>query len=158
MHFECFCSIHVQHIRMLPMQAIHNEHPSGKSESEILTGGMETRKTNRFWKSRARAAEEKPVYQSRRVKCITKIESSSEKLRLYKNEEKISGYKSNSPASGRANPASSRLRRGKKPPESKTWPRHDPHYKGNNRNKITPEQKNEVMWCAWRRSHYKCSK
>lgn len=76
---------------MLPMQTIHNEHPSGKSESEILTGGMETRKTNRFWKSRARAAEQKSVYQSRRVKCITKIESSSEKLRLYKNEEKISG-------------------------------------------------------------------
>lgn len=98
---------------------IHNKHPSEKSESEILTGGMETRKTNRFWEPRARAAEGKPVYQRRRVKCITKIKSSSEKLKLHKNEEKIRGQKSNSPTHGWANPASSRLRRGKKTPEGR---------------------------------------
>lgn len=68
------------------MQNIHNKHPSEESESKILlTGGMETRKTNRFWEPRARAAEGKPVYQSRRVKCITIIKSSSKKLRLHKN-------------------------------------------------------------------------
>lgn len=62
----------------------------GSQKSEILAGGMETRKTNRFWKLRVRAAEGKPTYQNSRVKGIIKIsKSSSEKLRLYTNEENI---------------------------------------------------------------------
>lgn len=61
----------------------------GSQESKILAGGMETRKTNRFWKLRARAAEGKPTYQSSRVKGIIKIsKSSSAKLRLCMNEKK----------------------------------------------------------------------
>lgn len=61
----------------------------GSQESKILAGGMETRKTNRFWKLRARAAEGKPTYQSSRVKGIIKInKSSSAKPRLCMNEKK----------------------------------------------------------------------
>lgn len=60
----------------------------GSQKSKILAGGMETRKTNRFWKLRVRAAEGKPTYQNSRVKGIIKInKSSSEKLKLYTNEE-----------------------------------------------------------------------
>lgn len=40
----------------------------GSQKSEILAGGMETRKTNRFWKLRVRAVEGKPTYQNSRVK------------------------------------------------------------------------------------------
>jgi len=60
----------------------------GSQTREILAGGMETRKTNRFWKLRVRVAEGKPTYQNSRVKGIIKInKSSSEKLRLYMNKE-----------------------------------------------------------------------
>lgn len=88
LQFECFWSIYVQYIGMFPIQNIYNKHPSGKSKEQILAGGMETRKTNRFWKLRVRAAEGKPTYQNSRVKGIIKInKSSSEKLKLYTNEE-----------------------------------------------------------------------
>lgn len=58
----------------------------GSQKSKIPAGGMETRKTNKFWKLGARAAEGKPTYQNSRVKGIIKINKSfSEKLRLYMN-------------------------------------------------------------------------
>lgn len=56
----------------------------GSQKSKIPAGGMETRKTNKFWKLGARAAEGKPTYQNSRVKGIIQINKSfSEKLRLY---------------------------------------------------------------------------
>lgn len=59
----------------------------GSQKSKIPAGGMETRKTNKFWKLGARAAEGKPTYQNSRVKGIIKINKSfSEKLRLYMNK------------------------------------------------------------------------
>lgn len=98
---------------------------------------METRKTNRFWKLRARAAEGKPTYQSSRVKGIIKInKSSSAKSRLCMNEKKTGGQRNDSPVPGLANSALSRHSRGKEPPGR---PRG-----GWSEKKTTPEQKTKL--------------
>lgn len=85
---ECFWSISVQHTGMFPIQNIYTTNTQvGSQKSKIPPGGMETRKTNKFWKLGTRAAEGKPTYQNSRVKGIIKISKSfSEKLRLYMNK------------------------------------------------------------------------
>lgn len=113
----------------------------GSQKSEILAGGMETRKTNRFWKLRVRAAEGKPTYQNSRVKGIIKInKSSSEKPRLYTNEEnrnvpeiwKVTRKnKQGRPKEQLTNAWTSKSSlfqsQQKQPPWRLTEPRHDPH-------------------------------
>lgn len=116
----------------------------GSQKSEILAGGMETRKTNRLWKLRVRAAEGKPTYQNSRVKGIIKInKSSSEKLRLYTNEENRSvpeiwkvtrknkpGRPKEQLASAWTSKSSLFQSQQKQSPRRLMGPRHDPHIRG----------------------------